>query len=186
MPLVRVESIPNALTASRVALTAVAYAVAWAEWEALFAVLVLTIVLTDILDGPIARRAGVANREGANLDSLADFLFYASLPVWVWRFEPTFILRMLWLIGPMFALYVVANAVNRVRRGAIGYHNRITRTAGTVGVVYAMWVILFGPDSILFFVIVGVLAVDLVLRFVGAFSASPRRVASTAKAPREE
>lgn len=166
----RVTAIPNLLTASRVVLTVAAYGVAIAGAKAAFAVLVLAIVLTDILDGPIARRVGVANREGANLDSLADLLFYASLPFWAYLFQPAFIRSMVWLIAPVFVLYLAANAVNRVRRGAIGYHNRITRTAGTVGVVYAMWVIVFGPHPALFYVILAVLAVDLGARFVGAFS----------------
>lgn len=65
--------------------------------------------LSDMLDGPIARKTGSASRSGAILDSLADLLFvvvcfvkivpFVSIPVWLW----------LWVA--VIALIKIANIV---------------------------------------------------------------------------
>ena len=72
-------TLPNALSASRlvfapVLLAATVYAVWWASL-----VIFYLAVLTDLLDGPIARRLDQASDTGAKLDHIADavFVFFA-------------------------------------------------------------------------------------------------------------
>lgn len=157
--------VADALTYARVALTLATYPVALATHEPLFAALILLIVITDVLDGPVARRLGGAGARGANLDSAADFLFYASLPIWTFAFRPAVVLDLLPFIGVFFVGYVVANVASRLRRGVIGFHNRWTRLAGTVGVIVALWIVLWGLDAFLFWIVVSLLTVDLAQRY---------------------
>lgn len=66
--------IPNALSLSRVALSA---ALIWVDpSSAWFAVLYLTAGLTDIADGWLARRLNATSLLGARLDTLGDAVFY--------------------------------------------------------------------------------------------------------------
>ena len=59
-----------------------------------FFVLYLAAGLTDMIDGPVARKTGTVSEHGAKLDTTADFLFVAAclikllplipFPLWLW------------------------------------------------------------------------------------------------------
>ena len=59
-----------------------------------FLVLYLAAGLTDMIDGPVARKTGTVSEFGAKLDTAADFVFVAvclwkllpilSVPLWLW------------------------------------------------------------------------------------------------------
>lgn len=156
---------PHALSFARVALVAGIYGAATQGDEALFALLVLSAVLTDILDGPLARHLGTAGRLGANVDSAADLLFYLSLPVWTWMFRPDVVITHRYLIASLAVLYVAVNVLSHAKFGALGVHNRLSRTSGTVGVVGTFYTILWGLEAWVFVAIVGVLCADLAQRY---------------------
>jgi phosphatidylglycerophosphate synthase len=162
--------IPHALTISRVILVAVTYYAALHGDKPLFAVLVLLAVLTDILDGPIARALGTADRFGANMDSAADLLFYASLPVWAYLFDAELVVQSLPLIVALGSLYVIANFVSHATFGALGVHNRLSRASGTAGVVFTFYSILWGIEPILRDILLIILVADLAQRY-GAVAA---------------
>jgi CDP-diacylglycerol--glycerol-3-phosphate 3-phosphatidyltransferase len=166
--------VPNALSGSRVALVAIIYVAAWRHDAALFAVLVLTAVLTDILDGPLARHFGSASKVGANIDSAADLCFYLSLPVWTWMFRPDVVYGHRHLIVALVALYVFVNFLSQAKFGALGVHNRLSRASGTVGVVGTFYVILWGIDTIVYVSIVAILCADLAQRYGALLRATMR------------
>jgi CDP-diacylglycerol--glycerol-3-phosphate 3-phosphatidyltransferase len=157
--------LPHALSLLRVAFVIVTYGAAIKRDAPLFAILVLLAVLTDILDGPLARHLGTASRFGANVDSAADLLFYASLPIWAWLFRPDLVLAYLPLILTFGILYVAANFTSQKVFGALGVHNRLSRTSGTVGVVVTFYGILWGPNVWLFVLAFVVLSADLAQRY---------------------
>src|SRR6476646_235915 len=47
-------------------------------------ILVLAAMVLDMLDGPIARKAGVSSKLGSSLDSCADVLIYLLFPAIYW------------------------------------------------------------------------------------------------------
>ena len=53
-----------------------------------FAVVVLAAFVSDVLDGVIARRLGVATPELRHLDSRVDLVFYATAAWAVWKLHP--------------------------------------------------------------------------------------------------
>lgn len=162
--------LPHALSFTRVVLVLVTYVAAFQKDAPLFAVLVLLGVLTDILDGPLARAMGTATRFGANVDSAADLIFYISLPAWAFLFRPQLVLDNLVLVLALAALYVIANFVSHLTFGALGVHNRLSRLSGTAGVLFTFVAILWGVDPILKWILILVLIADLAQRFgaVGA------------------
>ncbi len=165
--------LPDALTYARVAFTIATYPVAIAHERALFAVLVLLMVVTDVLDGPIARRLGVADARGANMDSIADFFFYVSLPAWVWIFAPEVVRSILPVVVGYTLAYSIANAASRIRRGVIGFHNRFTRAAGTAGVIFALWTVLWGFEPVIYYATLAIGTLDLAQRYVNIYRAKP-------------
>jgi phosphatidylglycerophosphate synthase len=157
--------LPHALSLSRVGFVALTYFAAWRRDAPLFATLVLLAVLTDILDGPLARYLGTASRFGANVDSAADLLFYASLPVWAYLFQPALVLSNLPIILTLAILYVAANFISQRVFGALGVHNRLSRASGTVGIVVTFYAILWGLNAWLYVVGIVVVAADLAQRY---------------------
>jgi CDP-diacylglycerol--glycerol-3-phosphate 3-phosphatidyltransferase len=67
-----VFNLPNQLTASRLVLALILFAlIAWAQWLACFVVFAAAAV-TDWLDGYFARKHGISSSLGRNLDPLVD------------------------------------------------------------------------------------------------------------------
>ncbi len=157
--------LPHALSFLRVAFVGLTYGAAWRRDAPQFAILVLLAVLTDVLDGPLARYLGTASRFGANVDSAADLVFYASLPVWTWLFRPDLVMANLPIILAFAVLYVSANFLSQRALGALGVHNRLSRTSGTVGVVVTFYGILWGLNPWLYVLAIAVLSADLAQRY---------------------
>lgn len=157
--------VPHALSMARVALVLVIHYAAWRQDAPLFAVLVLAAVLTDILDGPLARHLGTAGKFGANVDSASDLMFYLSLPVWTYMFRPEVVVDHRYLIATFTVLYLGVNVLSHLKFGALGVHNRLSRASGTIGVVGAFYTILWGLAPWLFVLIVGMLSADLAQRY---------------------
>ena len=157
--------VPHALSFLRVVLVLAIYVAAFRRDAPFFAVLVLGAVLTDILDGPLARHLGTASRFGANVDSAADFLFYLSLPAWTWMFRAEVVSDLRYLIAAFGVLYAAVIVLSHIRFRAIGVHNRLSRTSGTVGVVGTFYTILWGLEWWVFVTIVAVLCADLAQRY---------------------
>lgn len=156
---------PHALSFLRVVFVGAIYSAALQKDAPLFALLVLLAVLTDILDGPLARHLGTAGKFGANVDSAADLLFYMSLPVWTFMFRPDVVWDLRYLIAGFATLYATANILSHLKFGALGVHNRLSRASGTIGVVGAFYTILWGLHWWVFVAIVATLAADLAQRY---------------------
>jgi len=96
----------------------------------LFFVLYLAAGLTDMIDGPVARKNGTVSEFGAKLDTTADFLFVAAclikllplipFPLWLW----------LWLIG--IALIKAVNLLSGyiVQKRFVTMHTVMNKTTG--------------------------------------------------------
>jgi len=86
------RGIPLALTALRIALAPVivALALAWPV-RGLFAACLVLAFVSDILDGVIARRLGVATPGLRRLDSLADTIFYVAAVFAIGCLHPDFL-----------------------------------------------------------------------------------------------
>lgn len=164
--------VPHALSFLRVVLVAAIYVAAWQRDAPLFAVLVLGAVLTDVLDGPLARHLGTASRLGANVDSAADLLFYLSLPVWTFLFRPEVVVEQRYVIATFAVLYLAVNVLSHATFGALGVHNRLSRASGTVGVVGAFYTILWGLEPWLYATILAVLSADLAQRYAALLRAN--------------
>ncbi len=106
---------PNLLTAARLVL-AVLLAGALIQYRPGWALLWWgTAVLTDLLDGWLARRLDACSPRGALFDATADFvLLWSAFAVWVWRGAyPTWFLLLLALLFGQFLL--------SARRGRLVY-----------------------------------------------------------------
>lgn len=86
--------VPLALTALRALLAPVmvALAVAWPDHLA-FGVCLVVAFLSDVFDGIVARRLGIATPNLRRLDSIADSLFYLAALFAAWHLQPQALLE---------------------------------------------------------------------------------------------
>lgn len=116
-------NVPNALSAFRVACAPVLLLLAWKGATAAFLGLFALGLLSDVLDGVLARRLACESELGARLDQWADFALWVSFPVgawWLWpeivrREAPFVIVALVCLLLPTVVAYARYRAVP-------GYH----------------------------------------------------------------
>lgn len=80
-------NVPNALSLFRLAMVPVQGALAFAGHGGPFLASFVTAMASDVVDGQWARRFGQASAIGARLDSVADLVTWATLPLflfWLW------------------------------------------------------------------------------------------------------
>jgi CDP-diacylglycerol--glycerol-3-phosphate 3-phosphatidyltransferase len=78
----------NLITAGRIALAPVLLLLAWQGRDRLFLACLVVSLVSDIVDGQIARRFNLASDLGARLDSWADLLTYTAVPIALWWLHP--------------------------------------------------------------------------------------------------
>lgn len=101
-------TVPNLLSGLRIASAPVLLALAWSGATAGFVALFALALVSDVLDGVLARRLGQETELGARLDQWGDFAVWVSLPLaawWLWpgivsREAPYVVLAVVCLLGP--------------------------------------------------------------------------------------
>ncbi len=85
------RSLPNAFTATRLALVPVLLLLAAADNPNAFVAVLAVAFATDAIDGWLARRFKLESPLGAKLDSRADMALWLSLPIATWLLRPEFV-----------------------------------------------------------------------------------------------
>jgi CDP-diacylglycerol--glycerol-3-phosphate 3-phosphatidyltransferase len=134
-----VRSIPLALTIFRICSAPVLLALAAMGKERVFLWLAIAAMLSDVLDGALARRLGASSETGRLLDSWADLLialvsFAGATLLWpdTMREEAVYFALVL-------AALVIPNAWGLLRyRRLLGYHTVSAKTSGVILAVGAV------------------------------------------------
>lgn len=104
--------------------------------------------LTDVLDGPVARRTGRSTRLGSQMDSIADVLLMGSTVAWIAMLRPEFFRDNVTALLVWLGVGGAALAVTWIRFGRIGdLHLYSAKAAGVVGHVFAIWLLVFDDYS---------------------------------------
>jgi phosphatidylglycerophosphate synthase len=131
-------NVPNLLSAFRIACVPALLALAWNGATAIFLVLFAAGLLSDVLDGALARRLGQESELGARLDQWGDFALWLALPFsawWLWR---AIVLRESPYVVLAILAMVVPTAIAYTKYGAVpGYHTWSVKL-GAVGMGIAV------------------------------------------------
>ncbi|HUG41520.1 MAG TPA: CDP-alcohol phosphatidyltransferase family protein [Longimicrobiales bacterium] len=104
--------------------------------------------LTDVLDGPVARRTGRSTRFGSQLDSIADLLLMGSTVVWMALLQPGFFAENARALLVWVGIGAASVVVTWVRLGRFGdLHLYSAKAAGVVGYVFAVWLFILADYS---------------------------------------
>lgn len=125
------KRVPLMLTASRIVMTLAIYPLIINDWIDAALVLYLLAGITDVLDGWLARRWKATSRKGAMLDSLADYVLYLSIPVWVYLRMPDVLTTFAMPLMMVLVVTVLSFAV-KIAKGAAFRHLTSAKIAGAL------------------------------------------------------
>jgi phosphatidylglycerophosphate synthase len=145
------RNIPNAISLARLLATPILLAaVLWRRPE-LFKWLLLACLLSDILDGLIARVFRLRSHFGATLDSTADMLVMLIMIAGVCEFQRQFVTVHFWEISVAVAFFALEIIAALWRYGRISsYHTILNRIAAYAQGIFVTSLLFWGYQGWLF------------------------------------
>ena len=138
-------NLPNAISTLRILLVPLLALLSFRGWGHAFTILLTASLLTDILDGYLARRLNQQTLLGAQLDSWGDFLTVLLYPVAALWLQPELLKQnALWVTVAAFAYFSpIAFGFLKYRR-LTSYHTRLMTVSaylmgGAVVAFFAGW-----------------------------------------------
>lgn len=113
----RLLTAPNALSVFRIAVAPLQLVLAHQQYQRAFLALLVLSLLSDALDGFLARRSGTTSTLGARLDSWGDMTMFLTLPICVWWLWPAIIRREAAYVITAIACYLVPVTLGFLRLG---------------------------------------------------------------------
>jgi CDP-diacylglycerol---glycerol-3-phosphate 3-phosphatidyltransferase len=112
-------TLPNVLSASRILLAPVLVALAATERETLFLILLAISLLTDALDGYLARLLNQTSELGVKLDSWGDLLTYVTMAAGLLLLWPHFFRSEFWFLAMGTGFYLLPMIAGLLKFGAL-------------------------------------------------------------------
>ncbi len=128
-----VLNIPNILSLFRIVAAPFLLLCGWFEMPTLFFILFGLMLLSDALDGIIARALHQTSKLGARLDSYGDIVTYLSTPLAVWWLWPEIIKEEIVYIIVAITLFVLPAFFALAKFGRLSsYHTWITKVSAVL------------------------------------------------------
>lgn len=117
------DQIPNILSGFRLVAAPFLLCLAWMGYPNLFLILLSISLLSDSIDGFIARRLNVASDIGTGLDSWGDLATYLTVPLCAWWLWPELLKREAFFVFLVLGAYIVPITAGLVKfRRLPSYH----------------------------------------------------------------
>jgi phosphatidylglycerophosphate synthase len=138
------SQIPNIISGLRIAAFPLLLACAWLQQRDAFSWLLVIALLSDILDGAIARRFNYVSQLGSLLDSVADLLTFIAAACGIWRFHPAALADHSVAFWLLVVLWIGGSLAGYLRYGRMAsFHTLLARiTAYVIGsfvIVLFLW-----------------------------------------------
>ena len=155
-------NIPNSLSLFRIIAAPFLLLTGWSEMPTLFFILFGLMLLSDVLDGIIARMLDQTSELGARLDSYGDMLTYLTTPLAAWLLWPDLIKSELYYIIAAIIIYILPAVFALLKFGKLAsYHTWITKVSAVL--MGAGVVILLGFDNnLLFHIAIYFLVIEMI------------------------
>jgi CDP-diacylglycerol--glycerol-3-phosphate 3-phosphatidyltransferase len=143
--------VPNALSIGRIAAAPLLFVLAWTHHETAYAVLLAAALLSDVIDGWLARALKVQSPRGAKLDSIGDVLMLASAAYGIAVFHPQVYLEHAAGCGIVLGGWILVGGLAFLRYGRLpSFHTYASKTAGFLLGIFICVLFLHGFHAWLF------------------------------------
>lgn len=155
-------NIPNLLSIFRIIAAPFLLLAGWLEMPTLFFVLFGLMLISDALDGILARMLHQTSALGARLDSYGDIVTYLSTPLAAWWLWPEVVKSEMYYIIVGIILYILPAFFALLKFGKLAnYHTWITKVSAVM--MSAGVVILLGfGHNLLFHIAIYFLIIEMV------------------------
>lgn len=151
-----VLNVPNVISFYRLIMFPVILVLALMKHQQLFVILLSINLVSDILDGFIARTFNLVTRFGAALDNLADMGTYALALYGIFAFKWTEIQPHAWFLYLFLAVFVLSYLVAFARLGKIpGLHLYSAVSAGYVQGIFFFVLFVWGFNAWFYYIAIG-------------------------------
>ncbi len=135
---------PNILSLFRIIAAPFLLLCGWFEMPALFFTLFGLMLLSDALDGIIARALHQTSELGARLDSYGDIATYLSTPLAIWWLWPEIIKEEIVYIVIAITLFILPAFFALAKFGRLAsYHTWITKISAVLMSAGVVWLLAF-------------------------------------------
>jgi phosphatidylglycerophosphate synthase len=134
------SQIPNIISGLRILAAPALLVLIWLGQLNAFAWLLAAALISDVLDGAIARHFGYVSDIGSLLDSTADLLIFIVAAIGIWRFHPELVTDHPLSFLLVVTLWVCGSLIGVMRYGRMAsFHTFLSRlTAYCVGAFVAV------------------------------------------------
>lgn len=155
------KAIPNILSGLRILAVPFLLFLAWKGHSTLFVCILIMALLTDSIDGYIARKYNLSSNLGTKLDSVGDMCIYLTVPLCAWWLWPHILKQEAFFVGVAVCAYVVPLIAGVLKfRRIPSYHTLAAKASAVVMSVAAVLLFTFGFE--------GMFRVAAVLQFLVA------------------
>ncbi|MCO4845495.1 MAG: CDP-alcohol phosphatidyltransferase family protein [Sulfurovum sp.] len=159
-------NIPNSLSLFRIIAAPFLLLAGWLEMPTLFFILFGLMLLSDVLDGVIARMLDQTTELGARLDSYGDILTYLSTTLAAWWLWPDVIKEELYYIISAIIVYILPAVFSLLKFGKLAsYHTWITKVSAVLISAGVVMLLGFG-NNLLFHIAIYFLVIEMVENIV--------------------
>ncbi|MCT2398307.1 CDP-alcohol phosphatidyltransferase family protein [Novosphingobium mangrovi (ex Huang et al. 2023)] len=145
------------MTIYRLAAAPVAAGMALAGHRDAFFILIIISLVSDLIDGPIARRLGQVSENGARMDTIADACTVLAGLLGLYLFEANTLRPELPWIIVFLASYAAAAATCLAKFGGLpAYHLYTSKTAAFGSGAFVVWLYAIGYSRGLFLAVLGI------------------------------
>lgn len=153
-------TVPNILSLSRIAMAPFLLLSSYYGSEMLFFIFFSLMLVSDALDGYIARKLHQCSKVGSKLDSIGDYVTYIALPFATWWLWPEIIYEEALYITAAFTFFLLPGIAARIKFGQMAaYHTWITKAAAVL-VSAGFILLIFTKESTLFHISVYMLILE--------------------------
>jgi len=129
----KLVSIPNLLSGFRLITAPFLLYLAWTGHPNLFLALLAVSLLSDSIDGFVARRLNQASELGTKLDSWGDLATYLTVPLCAWWLWPEILKREAFFVGLVIGAYMIPLMAGFVKFQRLpSYHTWAAKTAAVL------------------------------------------------------
>ena len=125
--------IPNILSGFRIVATPFLLYFAWQGYRNIFLGLLLISLLSDAIDGYIARKLNVTSKIGTKLDSWGDMVTYLTVPICAWWLWPEILKKEVIFVFIVIGSYVIPLVAGLIKfRNIPSYHTWGAKIAAVI------------------------------------------------------
>lgn len=145
------RNIPNAISLARLLATPVLLGAVLLQRQELFKWLLLACLVSDILDGLIARAFNLRSQTGASLDSIADWLVAWNMVAGLFVFQRTFLAAYYGEILLILGLFATEAVAAILRYGRLSsFHTILNRIGAYAQGIFVMSLFIWGYKGWIF------------------------------------